>query len=101
MAHLLNPSHQTLSGKAPYYNIEQEMRVFLALFRGIRPERPPCHDLMDDYWELIQRCWDEPALRPCADEVYASLLNLRDAALKSLNGAHEDVHPLTEGHPVS
>ncbi|KZP30845.1 kinase-like protein [Athelia psychrophila] len=71
---------QILSGHAPYYNIQDDILVTLALSRRVRPSRPPSNSLTDPYWDLITRCWVKASFRPSADEVYTSLLQLYESS---------------------
>lgn len=69
---------QTLSGKLPYFNVKDDLRVLLQLFQGIRPRRPPTSMLTDSYWTFITQCWsDKPSSRPRIDEVYQRLVTIR------------------------
>lgn len=66
----------------PYYNIVHVILIDLLIqHRRERPQRPNVQSLTDEYWSFIQRCWDEPSLRPSAAEAHEALLDLGNAAL--------------------
>ena len=77
-------SFQILSGQKPYYNIDDDVLVALALTQRRTPDRPDTQALVgrDEYWSFIQRCWSkEPAERPNADEAHKELVRFRDEVL--------------------
>lgn len=71
---------QTLSSQQPYYNVK-DTRVALLILLIKKPERPASQPLTNEYWNFIQRCWDEPYLRPSAAKAHEALLYLGNAAL--------------------
>ncbi|KZP30796.1 kinase-like protein [Athelia psychrophila] len=69
---------EVLSGLRPYYNIDKDICVFLTRVRGDLPGRPTndINALKDEYWELMKRCWVEPASRPSAKQLHDALRRL-------------------------
>jgi serine/threonine protein kinase len=56
---------QVLTGSKPFSHIVSDMKVFLQVVNGRRPERNRCKQINDDVWNMLQRCWNrEPSQRP-------------------------------------
>ena len=72
-------SGQVLCGHVPYDGWDRD-RIGEAILKGIRPYRPKgaTHlGLVDELWDILQRCWDERrearpdlrVIRTCLDEI--------------------------------
>ncbi|KAF7975063.1 hypothetical protein HWV62_10569 [Athelia sp. TMB] len=75
---------QILSGQQPYYNINDDVLVALALTQRKTPDRPDTQKLVDrnEYWDFIQKCWrKDPVTRPNAEEARDELFRLRKVVL--------------------
>lgn len=68
---------QTLSGRIPYCDIKNDLRVIYHIFQGCPPFRPPGPFLKDEYWSLIMQCCDaRPLSRPGAEMVHSAISTL-------------------------
>lgn len=80
---------QVLSNRVPYHDISRVENVLFELFRRKLPRRPDTHILTNEYWSFINNCWGvTPSSRPCAAELYASVVTLRDATANFLEGPY-------------
>ncbi|KZP30844.1 kinase-like protein [Athelia psychrophila] len=79
---------EVFSGVPPYYNIDNDICVFLARIRGDSPGRPIRNAFKDEYWELMKRCWVEPASRPSAKQLHDALRSLSRVSLRFLPYDH-------------
>lgn len=75
---------QVFSGLPPYFNIPKDVCIFLSRVRGDLPARPIRNAFKDEYWELMNRCWEEPASRPSAKNVHDALASLSPLSLRLL-----------------
>ncbi|KAF9232430.1 hypothetical protein BU15DRAFT_33388, partial [Melanogaster broomeanus] len=57
------------SGKQPWSEVGQEAAVILLLSRGQKPSRSQSRPIADQYWELIERCWENIQERPPANDI--------------------------------
>ncbi|KIM42498.1 hypothetical protein M413DRAFT_444900, partial [Hebeloma cylindrosporum] len=74
---------QLLSGKVPYSEISQDIRVIRALDKGELPNRPRTDatvgGLSESVWLLLRRCWRiDPRSRPTISVVKAALQRIRE-----------------------
>ncbi|KAF8599976.1 hypothetical protein BDV93DRAFT_525671 [Ceratobasidium sp. AG-I] len=72
---------ELLTGKQPFWEIENGTAVILALEQGKRPHCPK--ETLDQshrgasFWEILQKCWAQtPADRPTVNQVEAMMLQL-------------------------
>ncbi|KAJ7092196.1 kinase-like domain-containing protein [Mycena epipterygia] len=55
--------YQVLCGEIPFSNIQNDVRVVIAVKDGQRPER--CRRISDTNWEFLHGCWEhDPTKRP-------------------------------------
>lgn len=63
---------QIFTGAVPYYYLDRDIRVILAIATGSRPERPTQAVVTDNRWHFIEWCWtpvDGARPRPSSDEI--------------------------------
>ncbi|KIJ63503.1 hypothetical protein HYDPIDRAFT_112924, partial [Hydnomerulius pinastri MD-312] len=61
---------QVLSGKEPWSEIQRDVNIILHLAQGRQPRRPSFRPIDEEYWEVIQHCWQLRVQdRPCAGEL--------------------------------
>ncbi|KAK6992510.1 kinase domain-containing protein [Favolaschia claudopus] len=66
--------YEILTGKIPFYECSNEIKVMMNVMAGKRPSRPSGTEALDCLWELIQRCWNgDPTMRPSATEIVGQL----------------------------
>ncbi|KZP08459.1 kinase-like protein [Athelia psychrophila] len=78
---------QTLSGKIPYHEIKSDAGVLMAIAQGIHPRRPNDGIMTDDYWNLIQLCWEKASDRPSAEEVRRNVTDFYEAMVREASTA--------------
>ncbi|KAJ7904193.1 kinase-like domain-containing protein, partial [Mycena leptocephala] len=70
--------YEILTGKVPFHELANDMRVMFGVAEGQRPSRPPsCSGsaALDSLWELLQDCWDGKAdMRPTASQIVERLV---------------------------
>ena len=72
-AHCHSVWSQVFTGAVPFNN-DLPAAAVLAIIAGKRPPRPAHHQLTNQLWTLMQRCWDQdPHLRPEVSEVFRVL----------------------------
>jgi hypothetical protein len=69
---------QILTGKVPFHELPNDMKVLFGVAAGKRPSRPiSCSGtpVLDSLWELLQNCWDgEPEMRPTTGQIVDRLV---------------------------
>lgn len=64
---------KVLSGLIPYYNLQSDVQVLLALHKRQKTPRPDVLSgvcITDGMWEFINDCWSElPVKRPSALDI--------------------------------
>ncbi|KAF8198805.1 kinase-like domain-containing protein, partial [Mycena galopus ATCC 62051] len=70
--------YEILTGKVPFHELVNDMRVMFGVAEGQRPSRPPSCSAtvaLDSLWELLQNCWDGKAeMRPTASQIVERLV---------------------------
>ncbi|KAJ7139286.1 kinase-like domain-containing protein [Mycena epipterygia] len=65
--------YEILTGKAPFFDLANEMAVAINVINGKRPSKPETFS-RENIWVLIQDCWkQEPDQRPTMTEVFQRL----------------------------
>jgi len=59
------------TGRVPFYHLRQDAWVITdILMNGGRPTRASCHEVPEDVWGLLERCWAHaPEDRPSINDV--------------------------------
>jgi len=56
---------EILTGTIPFFYIKRDARVIHFVVSGGRPERARCHQINNEIWRILERCWDaDPIQRP-------------------------------------
>ncbi|KAJ7139274.1 kinase-like domain-containing protein [Mycena epipterygia] len=66
--------YEILTGKAPFFNLNNDMAVAMKVVTGHRPPRPETSP--EKLWMLLQDCWEQkPEKRPTAPELIERLVS--------------------------
>ncbi|KAJ7019357.1 kinase-like domain-containing protein [Mycena alexandri] len=70
--------YEILTGKVPFHEFPNDMKVMFGVAAGKRPSRPiSCSGtpVLDSLWELLQNCWDgELEMRPTTEQIVDRLV---------------------------
>jgi serine/threonine protein kinase len=70
---------EVLTGEPPFSELTSDFHVMVAVLRGRRPQRPTAlQELTDDFWRLVEQCWDQEVIR--RPPITAILNRLREIA---------------------
>jgi serine/threonine protein kinase len=83
-----------LTGKVPFHESKNDMKIILDVVSGKRPSRPSlCTETvaLDSLWNLLQKCWDgEAKNRPTAPQIVAQLVGSPIGATTGSSGTDWD-----------
>jgi serine/threonine protein kinase len=55
---------EVLTGELPFSELTSDFHVTVTVLRGKRPQRPTAlPELTDDFWRLVEQCWDQEVTR--------------------------------------
>ncbi|KAF7333365.1 Protein kinase domain-containing protein [Mycena venus] len=70
--------YEILTGKIPFHELSNDMKVMWEVAAGKRPAQPPSYSgtiALDSLWELLQSCWNGQAqMRPNASQIVHRLM---------------------------
>ncbi|KAJ7093508.1 hypothetical protein C8R44DRAFT_684926 [Mycena epipterygia] len=68
--------YEILTGKAPFFELRNEMAVSLKVMGGARPSRPGTSECNPILWSLLEDCWNpDPNIRPLMAQTKDRLIN--------------------------
>ena len=67
--------YQVFTSKVPFHECTRDITVIRKVMSGERPARPSGHEISDDIWKIMKRCWrKDPSTRVSVSDVLDGLL---------------------------